>query len=119
MILTREELKRIGGEFAVKKCEHKDITFYVREVNVKQYDHLQQMGAAFLNSGGSGPSFRAKAVCYFLCDENGNRLFNDNQLTEIENLNGAVIDKIFTAGWGFNQLGEDVEARAMEEAEKN
>lgn len=119
MILTREELREIGKKFAIKKCEHKDMTFFVKEVNVKQYDALQQMGAAFLQSGGNGPSFRARAVSFFLCDEEGQRLFSDNQVSELENMNGALLDAIFTEGWRFNQLGDDVEEKAIEEMEKN
>lgn len=116
MILTRDEIRRIGGQFGVKKIERPEYTYYVREITAKQFDTMQQMGAAFLNGGALS---RAKAVAYFLCDEEGNRLFADHQISEIENMRGALIDDIFLTGWTYNQLGEDVEAKAVEELEKN
>ena len=121
MILTKDELQRLGGIFPTKKVESAELggEFYVRVPTTKQFDELQELALLASQGALNGRPFRSKAVAYFLCDENGNRLYADNEISRIDALNGKIVDIVFTAGWRFSKLGDDEAGDAIEQLEKN
>lgn len=118
MLLTKEELKNLGGKFDVKHVtdEELGIEFYVRELTTKEFDRCQMLcGTAANVVLTDRKSLRAQCVSYFLCDENGNRLFGDHEVSQIEGMSGKLIDRIFTAGYQHAGIGD----LNLDDAEKN
>ena len=59
--------------------------------------------------------FRARFLVLTLCDESGERLFDDSDVEELGKKSSVVINRLFEASWGHNaftneaveSLGED------------
>ena len=115
-MMTREEFISKAKTGNTKAVDVPDFgTVYVRKVTARQYNRIINLGMAMKN--GSTEKFYSEQVAYFLCDENGKRLFNDNQIDQIAELDGDIIAEIVNAGFEYNGLGSLKEE--IEEAEKN
>jgi hypothetical protein len=58
-----------------------------------------------------------KFLQFVICDENGNRIFNDSEedYKELTSVDADVIEKLWNEAWIFNGMGKP----AMDEAIKN
>jgi hypothetical protein len=63
-------------------------------------------------------NFRAKLLVFSICDENGRRLFNDDEFDMLGDKCGAAISLLFDEAQRLNKLIAD-EADEVEEARKN
>lgn len=115
MILSIEELNAAAKMFKTKEVEIKDLggSVYIRQVTAGELDDLQQMCKAVSQS--KCPMFRAKCVVFFLSDENGKRIYTDQQANIVNGFVGRAVDDIFDAGMDFNSVIES----PVEELEKN
>lgn len=87
-----------------------DATFYVRSWSsqermifansVKDWPHVEHM---------------ARLCCLSLCDEQGQRLFQDDEFGELAEADGVVVERIGKFALKFNGLDTD----AVEDAKKN
>jgi hypothetical protein len=119
-MIDKESLFAHGAQSRVKEFESKEIdgeTFFIREINARELDELQVLGARMMDTVKARKPFRALAVTKFLCDADGLRIFKDHEAQSLQNLSARLIDEIFTAGWKYNKVGELDDA--VEEAEKN
>jgi len=85
----------------------------IRELTGKERDTIE---AALLRGRDANnfSNIRSKAVAKALIDENGNRLFDDNDIELINNLSSNVINTIFEAVnriSGMGELGEEDAAK--------
>lgn len=56
---------------------------------------------------------RARFLSLILCDEKGNRLFDDKDISALGKKSAAALDRLFTAGQKLNRLSnEDIEELA-------
>jgi len=51
-------------------------------------------------------SLIARLCAFTICDDAGNRIFNDDQIPALAKKAGAVIGRIADVAWELNQLGE-------------
>ena len=118
-MIDRDSLIEKGATFRVQefRSEELDDVFYIREINAKELDGLQVMGANFRELIEKGKPFRAMAVAKMLCDADGKRLFSDGEAQKLQTLSSRVIDEIFEAGWKYNKISKLDEV--VEESEKN
>lgn len=119
MILDKNAILANGAKFDTKEIEVPELggSVYVREVNAKELDRIYVLCSRVKNMPDSAKSLRAEMCAYFLSDENGKRLFSDNQFDMLAQLNGKIMDAIMDAGMAMNSLGEEDDP--VGEAEKN
>jgi hypothetical protein len=56
-------------------------------------------------------AFRLRFLVLALCDDKGDRLFSEGEITELGTKSAVVINRLFEAGWKLNAFREeDVEA---------
>lgn len=91
-------------------------SIYVREVSAGERDllealtrHAQQRPLAVRGE------FRAKYAAHFLSNAEGERLFSDAEVGQLDGLPQKAVDEIFQAGIDFNEF----RASDEEELEKN
>ena len=51
--------------------------------------------------------FRARFLVLSLCDEKGQRLFEDSDVAEIGNKSAIVVNRLFEAGWSHNAFTQE------------
>jgi len=49
-------------------------------------------------------AFRCRFLVLTLCDDKGQRLFEDGDVAELGKKSSVVINRLFEVGWGFNAL---------------
>lgn len=77
---------------------------YVRVLNVGERDSYENL---WLTRGKEGvKDFRSEYLCRVLCDEDGKRLYGDNDVAELASLDGSVLCKIFDIAASHNKLTE-------------
>ncbi len=115
MILTLEELAQAARKFQTKQIEVAALggSVYVRQVTSGELNELQMLCKQ--HSEGRCPNFHAKCCAIFLSDENGKRLYTDQQTNVLAGFNGRALDDIFTEGMMFNSVID----MPIEELEKN
>ena len=65
------------------------------------------------NGGVNMQNIRARLVSLTMVDENGDRIFSDDDVKELGRKSAAALDRVFTAAQGLNKISdEDVEELA-------
>ena len=92
-------------------CE--PVTFAGQNVYVRTMTGAERDGfeTAYLESKArSKPNIRGTMAAFTLCDENGQRLFNDEDAEALSKLPAAELDRVFSLGQKLNKITEaDVE----------
>ena len=52
-------------------------------------------------------NIRARFLSLIICDEQGNRLFDDKEITQLGKKSAAALDRLFSAGQKLNRLSND------------
>lgn len=114
MSMTRDDIRSAAKRFKTKLVKIDGLgDVYIREVTAKQYNRIMNLSNKV--SKQETDVFFTELAAYFLSDEDGHRLFNDTQISEIADLNGPVIKEIVELGLDFNGMGKE----ETEELEKN
>ena len=83
-------------------------TVYMRGMNASERDHWEM--SIYENKGIKMDNIRARLVVLTLCDESGNRLFNDEEVEKLGKKNAKVINKLFEIAQRLSGIGQkDVE----------
>lgn len=88
---------------------------WVRSLTVGERDQIDSEFNAARNKGKTPDNLRARMIIKGCCDEQGQALFTEADLAEINKLPATVLEKIFDSILRINRIG----AGAVEEAEKN
>lgn len=84
---------------------------FIRVMTVGELDGYQQEWAANKQTGVD--NFRSKFLARCLCDEQGNRLFSDEQIAKLAGKSAKVVSKLFDKAAAHNAITEkDVEELA-------
>ena len=84
---------------------------FIRVMTVGELDGYQQEWAANKQTGVD--NFRSKFLARCLCDEQGNRLFSDEQIAKLAGKSAKVVSKLFDKAMKHNAMSEsDVEELA-------
>lgn len=130
MVLTKDDLIQAVQNIKTKPVEVPDLgTVFVRRLTGGERDEWDLwrlhrtvteegekagIGTAGLLKPGT-TDVRATLVSKSLCDEEGKRLFQDNEIPILSGLDGNALDYLYDAVRDFNGLRDE----AAEEAEKN
>ena len=93
-------------------------TACVRMLSAKERDAFDASNVEFKKDGSSKPkldNYRGRLAAVVICDEAGNRLFDDDNARQLGDLPGKQLDVICTAARDLNGMAD----RSVEEAEKN
>lgn len=91
--IERFEVKEWGGDV------------FIRTISGAERDAFEESFAA------DKKKIREKFLVITLCDEGGNRLFNDAEIEELSKKNSTVLNRIFDKAWAINAFRvEDVDA---------
>lgn len=92
-------------------------TVRVRALTARQLDTHQQTSYAARGKDGKtvDPEFRARVVALGVIDEDGKRIFIDDDIPELSTKSGAALEVLFEAIMELTGTG----AKAVERAEKN
>ena len=52
-------------------------------------------------------NIRARFLSLIICDEQGNRLFDDKEIAQLGKKSAAALDRLFSAGQKLNRLSND------------
>jgi hypothetical protein len=88
---------------------------WVRGLTVGERDQIDSEFNAAKTKGKLPENLRAKMLVKGICDQDGQQLFSEADLPEINKLPSSSLEKIFDAILNLNKIG----AGAVEEAEKN
>lgn len=109
-ILQTDDLEREAVE-----VERWGGTVYVRELTGRERDQFEN---EILTGDPNDPdvnteNLRARLLVRTLCDEDGNRLFGDDQMDDLADKSGAVLSRLFEKAQELNGMtAEDMEAIA-------
>jgi hypothetical protein len=93
---------RNGKEVQVKEW---DTTVYVRTMTGTERDAFE---GSILRDGKVSPDgLRAKLLVRCLADENGNRIFSDEEFEALGSKSAKVIDKLFAIAQKVNGIGQE------------
>lgn len=115
-MLSKTEILSIGAGRKTKKITVKpwgdDVL--IRGVSAGELDHIEAIEAAFDKDPLSVTShLRARACAYFLANEDGTRMFNDDEIDKLNTLSAAGLTVVYREGIKFNRRV------TADEAEKN
>lgn len=113
-LLTREQI--LGKELAFEEVyiPEWDGTIRIRELTGDDRDEIEQTVFKDPDKPNTA-SMRAKALSLCIVDENGKRLFTEEDVTELGKQSGKVIVKLYGVASKLSGLGED----EKEKMEKN
>lgn len=112
LLSRRRELRRVDVPEPAESGRSGAVV-YVRELSVGERDAFEK---AIYGEGGDRAQVRAALLVRALCDENGNRLFTDDQMQELaDSLPGCVGVRLFDQACEINGVGQS----EVEELEKN
>lgn len=78
---------------------------YVRVLSGRERDAFETAAAK------NQVNLRARLACMCLCDDKGERLFQDNEFPKLGDLDGRGLDRVFDAACELNRLrASDIEA---------
>lgn len=118
--LTREDFLQpfqpIIEEIPVPEISTEAVA-YVRSFTAGDRGKLEIMGARYRDKKNyeDTPKIRFLACVLGICDENGERLFKENELDQIAQLPAIVVDRLSDAIFRLNGLDK----KKVEELEKN
>ena len=83
-------------------------TVYMRGMTAIERDHWEL--SIYEAKGIKMENIRARLVVLTICDENGNRLFNDDEVEKLGKKNAKVINRLFEIAQRLSGIGsKDVE----------
>ena len=77
------------------------------KVRVMSGTERDRFEAEFVGGNKSVDMVRAKLVAKCLCDEDGNRLFTEQEIPALGEKSASVLDKLFTACMKLNRFTKD------------
>jgi hypothetical protein len=103
-----------GLSFRSEEIELEGHKFKVVEMNASTAEKYESSLYKIVNNSVKYDASKAKTklVLLTLCDENGKRIYNDNDYGLVENLPSHIVNEIFNVASGLNNLD-------VEETEKN
>lgn len=115
----REQLKKRGQTLRIKPVEFPDrgLTLYVRNITSTQYGLFEASSTSVADDGKVNferRNHREKLLVFALCDEKGERLYEDDDILELGGLDADVLRACYDAAAGLNGL-----TKAAKEAAKN
>lgn len=115
-MLNKTDILSIGAGRKTRKIAVKpwggDVL--LRGVSAGELDHIEAIEAAFEKDPLTVTShLRARACSYFLANEDGTRMFNDDEIEKLNNLAAAGLTIVYREGIKFNRRA------TVEELEKN
>lgn len=110
-MLTKEEILGFSG-LKVESVEAFGGTVYVREMNGIQRDRMANMFSESMNDGVNRlpEGYKIKVALWCICDESGNRLFDDSDLDQLQNQPIDEIDKVADKAMSLSKIEEDEDA---------
>ena len=113
-MLTRQQLL---GSHRTKEIEVAELggTVFVRAISGKERSALFALNDKMQKDEMTVAEWGAACVAVFLCDADGGRMFKDDELALVQEIDGSALDVIFRAGMDFNKIGRT----SLEDAEKN
>lgn len=112
MALDREGIRNKFAKVLVKevKVPEWNASVFVRQIRSGERDLFEGKNLD-LKGLQRYEDLRARFLVLTLSDEQGNRLFQDDEVAGLSQLSGAVADLIWSEAWSFNRMGkEDLEA---------
>lgn len=106
---VRVEVPALGGHL------------YVRVLSAAERDGLELEAHRARQGGGgedAGVNYRGRLVALCACDEQGRRLFVDDDAAEVGRRPGPFVDPVAVAAARANGIGDEA-AKALEEARGN
>lgn len=113
-MLTKEQILNANDS----KIEAIDIPewggqVFIRTISGTERDNFEQ--SIIKGKETDLTNLRAKFCVLVICDENGNRIFNDNHVSVLGKKSAAALDRIFDAGRKMNGMTDS----DVKELEKN
>lgn len=104
----REQIKAASFRKPLKvHVKEWNIDLYVRVLSVGERDEWELAWIDIRSKGVSKfQNFRAFYLVRTLCDENGVRIWQDNEIDEVASLDGAVMGELFDVAQKHNKLTE-------------
>ena len=103
----KERLKAAAGKRKPLKVEVAglDCELYVRVLSVGERDRWE-LSCVTSPSGKLPPDFRSKYLAMALCDEDGKRLWTDDEWQEVAELDGGIVGNLFEVAIKHNKMSE-------------
>ena len=89
-------------------------TVRLRTMTGRERDKLEGAISKAQNSGSLMANFRGSVCGLCICDEAGERVFNDLEIRELGDRSGIALDRVFSAAVKLNGIG-DAEVKEMVE----
>lgn len=114
MTVTREQFFA-AKTFKIERVEVPNLgTMFVRSMTIPQREHVLVMHNAAVK-GNTDPLFCARIIAWCACDEEGKRLFKDEDVKQIAEQDAEAMSELVDTACRISGLRKD----AVESAEKN
>lgn len=114
-MLDRAALARISRRVESVAVPEWGGTVCIREISISEKDSLEASYDTSNKSGAWWQDFRAKLLILCICDEQGNRLYQDEELQQVSQLPAGGASRVWEAAATLNKLRKD----DQEQTEKN
>lgn len=93
--VERVELPELGGEI------------YVRTLTANERDEYEAQHVAKKEEGNQFENFRGRFAALVVCDEQGNRIFTDEEASLLGEQSAKILDRIFDVGQRLNGMAPE------------
>lgn len=101
----REQIRAVGIRKPLKvHVPEWGFDIYVRVLTVGERDQYENMWLA--RGHGGVKDFRSQYLCRVLSDEAGKRIYTDDDVQEVAQLDGSVLARVFDIAASHNKLTE-------------
>ncbi len=100
---VREQLQACVSTIRPVVLEHHKVNAYVRELTAKERNDFDSTATDKI-AGDALSDYRERLLLYAICDEDGRRAYNDEELSEVYKLPALVRDKLYQEAMKVNYL---------------
>ena len=107
MALDRSSLLKISRKVEPVAVPEWGGTVHIREISISEKDSLEGSYDQANKSGAWWQDFRARLLVLCICDEQGNRLFSNDDVSKVAELPACGATRVWEAAATLNRLRKD------------
>jgi len=100
----RAEFERVARGKKPLKVTVENVDVYIRCISIRERDVWEQTVAHVRDR--TVDDMRSMYLAFVLCDADGNRLFDDNEIEAVGKLSSSVLGPLFDKALEYNRMSE-------------
>ena len=100
----RKEFERVAGGKKPLRVTIEGVDIYIRCISVRERDVWEQTVAHVRDR--TVEDMRSMYLTFVLCDEDGSRIYSDDEIAEVGKLSSAILGPLFDKALAYNRMSE-------------